>query len=128
MIESGNLLQADRIAADEYQFYMQVDSNTKGHQQWFYFRVRNTRKNQKYMFHIMNFTKPGVTGGSAYRKQELNQRVVYKSHMTNHGEWQSIGPDRLQYVKTRVARRKKDVMAAGVDSDQDEEAEELFGQ
>jgi len=31
MIESGNLLQADRITTDEYHMYMQVDTNTKGH-------------------------------------------------------------------------------------------------
>lgn len=31
MIESGNLLQADRITSEEYHMYMQVDTNTKGH-------------------------------------------------------------------------------------------------
>lgn len=30
-------------------------------------------------------------------------------------------------MKTTVPRRKKDVIAAGVDSDQEEEVEELFG-
>jgi len=59
LLESGNLLQAERLSSLEYHFYMQVDSNTKGHQQWFYFRVRNTRKNKKYTFAIKNFTKPG---------------------------------------------------------------------
>ena len=71
MMESGNLLQADRITSDEYHMYMQVDTNTKGHQQWFYFRVRNTKTDRKYQFHIMNFTKPGVTGSEANRKSEL---------------------------------------------------------
>lgn len=71
--ESGNLLRADRITSREYRLYMQVDTNTKGHQQWFYFRVRNTQsaKKAKYIFKIMNFTKPGVTGGTGYRKNEL---------------------------------------------------------
>jgi len=45
VFESGNLLRADRISPSEYRLYMQVDTNTRGHQQWFYFRVRNTRKN-----------------------------------------------------------------------------------
>lgn len=31
IFESGNLLQADRIDRRDYQMYMQVDSNTKGH-------------------------------------------------------------------------------------------------
>lgn len=80
--------------------YMQVDSNTKGHQQWFNFRVQNTRKNKKYLFHIMNFTKPGVTGGNGYRKSELKQRILYKSNMSGSQEWKTIGPSQLQFVKT----------------------------
>lgn len=40
---------------------MQVDTNTRGHQQWFYFRVKNTKKERKYTFKIMNFTKSGLT-------------------------------------------------------------------
>ena len=39
---------------------MQVDTNTKGHQQWFYFRVKNAKPKKKYLFKIMNFTKPGL--------------------------------------------------------------------
>lgn len=39
IMESGNLLQADRIDKTDYNMYMQVDSNSKGHQQWFHFRV-----------------------------------------------------------------------------------------
>ena len=31
MMESGNLLQADRITSDEYHMYMQVDTNTHLH-------------------------------------------------------------------------------------------------
>jgi hypothetical protein len=57
IFESGNLLQAEIVNPTEYQLYMQVDTNTRGHQQWFYFRVRNTKKDRKYVFRIMNFTK-----------------------------------------------------------------------
>ena len=32
IFESGNLLRADRITRSEYRMYMQVDTNTKGHQ------------------------------------------------------------------------------------------------
>jgi len=31
ILESGNLLQADRIDKNDYNMYMQVDSNSKGH-------------------------------------------------------------------------------------------------
>ena len=38
--------------------FMNADTNTRGHQQWFYFRVRNMRRGTKYKFIIWNFTKP----------------------------------------------------------------------
>ena len=102
IFESGNLLRADRITRGEYRLYMQVDTNTKGHQQWFYFRVRNTRRDRKFVFKIMNFTKPGVTGGTGYRRNELFQRVMYKSRLSKQEEWSSIGPDKLEFVRTKV--------------------------
>ena len=58
LFESGNLARAQFIREDEYKLFMQSDTNTKGHQQWFYFRVTNTRKDMKYKFHVLNFTKP----------------------------------------------------------------------
>ena len=127
IFESGNLLRADRITPSEYRLYMQVDTNTRGHQQWFYFRVRNTRRDRKYIFKLMNFTKPGITGGSGYRKNELFQRIMYKSKVSKHTEWMSIGPEKLEFVKTKVQRRKKDAMAAGADSDQEDWVEEAYG-
>lgn len=75
----------------------------------------------------MNFTKPGVMGGAGYKKNELKQRIFWKSDLSGSQEWQTIGSGSLQYVKTRVARRKKDVVAAGADSDQDEDVEDYFG-
>lgn len=39
--ESGNLDVAIRVARGEYDIFMRIDSNTRGHLQWYYFRVRN---------------------------------------------------------------------------------------
>jgi cytosolic carboxypeptidase protein 2/3 len=36
---------------------MQNDVNTRGHTQWFYFRVMNTRAKQTIKFNILNFAK-----------------------------------------------------------------------
>lgn len=36
---------------------MRVDSNTKGHTSWFYFKVSNVQPNQKIKFNIINFNK-----------------------------------------------------------------------
>lgn len=36
---------------------MRVDSNTKGHTAWFYFKVSSCTPNQKIKFNIINFSK-----------------------------------------------------------------------
>ena len=36
---------------------MQNDINTRGHNQWFYFKMTNTKKNQKVKINIVNFVK-----------------------------------------------------------------------
>ena len=36
---------------------MRVDSNTKGHTAWFYFKVSNITPNQKIKFNIVNYGK-----------------------------------------------------------------------
>ena len=63
-IESGNLerVEAQPISLkyiemqkansqpviQKYNLYCKVDTNTKGHQQWFYFKVKNTQVETKY--------------------------------------------------------------------------------
>ena len=39
--ESGNIDAAIRISEAEYDLFMRVDSNTKGHTNWYYFEVKN---------------------------------------------------------------------------------------
>ena len=36
---------------------MHNDTNTRGHNQWFYFKATSTRKNQKVRFKMVNFVK-----------------------------------------------------------------------
>lgn len=52
--ESGNLLAASRIKENEYQLLSQCDTNTLGYTKWFYFRISNTRKNNRVKFSIIN--------------------------------------------------------------------------
>ena len=52
---------------------------------------------------------------------------MYKSKVSKHTEWMSIGPEKLEFVKTKVPRRKKDALAAGADSDQEDWVEEAYG-
>ena len=55
--ESGNLDMAIQVDKNEYDMYMRVDTNTRGHHQWFYFKVNNKEKVGKIKFNIVNFTK-----------------------------------------------------------------------
>ena len=55
--ESGNLDMAIQIDKNEYDMFMRVDSNTRGHHQWFYFKIDNKEKVGTVKFNIVNFTK-----------------------------------------------------------------------
>ena len=55
--ESANLDQVIQIAPREFDLYMRVDSNTRGHHQWFYFKLENFDNVGPVKFNIVNFTK-----------------------------------------------------------------------
>lgn len=55
--ESGNLDLVVQVDKSEFDLYMRVDSNTRGHHQWFYFKVNNQNKEGTIKFNIVNFTK-----------------------------------------------------------------------
>lgn len=60
--ESGNLDYVVKRGQFEYDLYMRVDTNTRGHHQWFYFAVHvediNYFGDKKIKLNVMNFTKP----------------------------------------------------------------------
>ena len=54
--ESGNLDTVIKVDDNEYDLFMRVDTNTRGHVQWFNFRVKNFGK-KKIKLNIVNFKK-----------------------------------------------------------------------
>ena len=46
-----------QINSDEFDMFMRVDSNTRGHHQWFYFKVENKQRVGNVKFNFVNFTK-----------------------------------------------------------------------
>ena len=54
--ESGNLRKAAKINNIEYNLWLENDLNTKGHTQWFYFKVVSD-KTAKIQFNILNLAK-----------------------------------------------------------------------
>ena len=49
--ESGNLRRAIKVSNVEYNLLMENDFNTKGHTQWFYFKVSYRVGISKYCVH-----------------------------------------------------------------------------
>ena len=45
------------ISPNEYDLYMRPDTNSKGHHQWFYFKVTSKKALGAVKFNIVNFTK-----------------------------------------------------------------------
>lgn len=60
-IESGNLDVAVKVGEWEYDLFMRVDSNTKGHFCWYYFKVSNLPRNQRIKINLCNFVKVRAT-------------------------------------------------------------------
>ena len=71
--ESGNLdmvIREKRIPNTmEYDMYMRVDTNTRGHHQWFYFSCEHQEffHNKTVTFNILNFTKEESLYGAGMR-------------------------------------------------------------
>jgi hypothetical protein len=55
--ESGNLQLVHKKSDEEYDCVLQNDINSKGHTQWFYFRVSNTYRGMKVKFNLLNMIK-----------------------------------------------------------------------
>ena len=55
------------VSPIEYDLLMRVDSNTKGHTTWFYFKVSNFDHRQKVKFNMINFQKSGLLYNSGMK-------------------------------------------------------------
>lgn len=55
--ESGNLDVAVRIKKNEYDCFIRSDTNTRGHTNWYFFRVNNQKKTGIIQFNICNIVK-----------------------------------------------------------------------
>lgn len=59
--ESGNLRRAVKVSDTEYDLFLKNDYGTTGYTQWYFFQVKNTRKDRVYRFNIVNMMKPDST-------------------------------------------------------------------
>ena len=99
LIESGNLHSVQMLNVNQYNLQMSVDTNTKGHQQWFYFNVSNMRENQNVTFNITNFTKPFCLFKNGMKVQCFS-KIAHK--YTGVG-WHSAGCN-FRYLRNHIPR------------------------
>lgn len=109
--ESGNLMLAAKISENEYKLVLQNDSLSQGNTQCifhfslnegFYFKVSNTRKDQKVQFHIMNLAKKG----SLYEKGMKIVIFSQKMHSESNKGW-FRGGENITYKPNKVPGMKK---------------------
>ncbi len=73
---------------------MQNDINSKGHTQWFYFQVKNTKAGQSVTFNIMNFNK----GDSMF-----NYGMKISCYSEKSPGWHKVG-NNIQYKRNSIRR------------------------
>lgn len=82
----------------EYDLYMRVDTNTRGHHQWFYFTVSypSTFNKKTVSFTVRNFTKDS----SLYN---YGMRIAIAKKSEDY-VWQKAG-DEILYKRSNLVRR-----------------------
>ena len=55
--EGGNLDLVIQTGENEFDLYMRIDTNTKGHNSWFNFNILTGETDQLLKINIVNFTK-----------------------------------------------------------------------
>lgn len=83
--EGGNLQYVFSDNLSTYDLYMQPDTNTLGHYQWFNFKVKN-RGRKKVRFRICNFTKKNMMyskGLAPFYKSSKENKQFYEQISTN---------------------------------------------
>ena len=111
----------------EYNLYLNVDTNTKGHQQWFYFKAKNTFKDKHYTFHIRNFTKPFSLHRSGMKILMKSKKRCQEEERTNWDspeDWVPIGEE-MCYWRTDIQRSGWRVPGA-LNMDDEEDADEIL--
>jgi hypothetical protein len=99
--ESGNLRRAIQVYEYEYDMILRPDINTRGHTQWYYFRIHNMIPGRMYKFNVINLVKPD----SLYN---YGMRPLVYSAKEAEGDgigWQRRGEE-ICYYQNHIKRRQ----------------------
>jgi cytosolic carboxypeptidase protein 2/3 len=88
---------------------MRVDSNTRGHHQWFYFTCSNAVKGQRVKFNIVNFTKNASLYHQGMRinvfsQKDYEQRLakITKKDVIGNEGW-TKGGENIVYKPSKIS-------------------------
>lgn len=97
--ESGNLDRVGIVSANEYNLFLNFDTNTKGYALWFYFAVSNTEEGRTVRFNILNCTKSAGGSKTCFEPFMLSQH----DFETNGADWAAEGRD-IVYARNGITR------------------------
>ena len=70
-----------KIRDSEYDLYLKNDYGTTGFTQWYFFQVKNTRKDKVYRFNIVNLMKPDSSYNQGMRPLVYSEREANTNQM-----------------------------------------------
>jgi len=133
---------------NEYDLYMRVDSNTRGHHQWFYFKVTGKIKEDRQIkFNIVNFTKKRSLYENGMkvcicdwkeRTQQLHALIEKRSKgLVSQKEFEVVdfealgwkrGGDNITYQKSKINPKKSAYVyeESEDEEDDDDSCEEVY--
>ena len=98
MFESGNLDLALQVQPREFNLYLKPDTNTKGYQSWFFFKIKRKPDakgkfpRRTYQFNVMNMYKKKILYRQESRPLACNSEILYRGFIMQELEnvhWKS---------------------------------------
>lgn len=100
--ESGNLHKAIKVSENEYNLLLNYDTETLGHTQWYYFSVRNYKKNHAVRFNIINLMKFESLYSEGMKPAVLSMEKKRRTGIEWHQDGYNLGYYQNTYKRSVV--------------------------
>lgn len=116
--ECGNLNRVVMISQNEFDLYLNGDTNSSNKVQWFYFAVTNTKANLTVKFNIMNqtkfpyFYKEGMSPLAFSEKDNANMYTAWTYKVENVSVNRSSNPTSKQHELYKIILSENDTCDA----------------
>jgi|JI6StandDraft_1071083.scaffolds.fasta_scaffold65258_1 hypothetical protein len=76
--EGGNLDCVIKVSPDEFDLFLRIDSNTRGHTGWYFFSIANGSRKQEITINIGNLRKPSPLYAQGMRPYVFSRKAFEK--------------------------------------------------